>query len=1091
MTLDELVIQINAESKNAVTALDELNEKLKTLMQTLGLFSSAGQQITGALNKISEAVQKAGSSNQQAKNEFEKLKDTIEKQEKELEKLKNQYSSYVLNNEKSSESAKALRKEIDSLASELNDNKTRLEAAQKAADGLTNGYENLKSSSSNAGKSTQSLSDKLARTISKWRTLFGAVKNLADKFYGWYEESNNYIETLNLFNVTMGDAAQGAREYAEAVQEAMGIDSKDFMQYQGVFKNLAAGFGVAEDAANTMSQNLTQLSYDMASFFNTESVDGAFDKLSSAMSGQVKGLREFGINTTVAALQEYALSNGIDKSVRSMTQAEQSLLRYNYIMEQSRDLGIWNDMARTIVTPANALRVFNAQLTQMKRALGNIVSVLVTRFIPYMQAAVELITDAGNSIANFFGYELPDIDYSGFDTDGFAEDFEDAAKSAAEIKKQLMGFDELNIISNQNSSDVDGSSGGAIAGMKPIEYDFLAGLKTEKLDEIKEKVTEIAKQVGIAAAGFAGWKISSSLLGVGTAAGGLTSLLGTGDKEGVKAAAKALALKFKKAFGIALMAAGATTDIQVAVDSWSDGVSWDGLVDQLKGAGLLHLGGFLFGGTSGMGAGAMIDGVISALPAAKSAIADGNKEWSNTLSLVKGISTAFGGLSVITGNWIPVAIGGVIAIGSTIAIYWQEIIDWFKRLPKTIGNFFSKLWKNIKNIFGAAADWFNDKVIQPIVGFFSGLWTSVSGFFIGLWNDICNVWIGAATWFNDTVIQPIVNFFSPIVEWISTFFYGCWLIIKAVWITVSDWFNEKVVQPVVGFFKQLWEDIKAVWETVSNWFNETVIIPVVDLFKWLCEVVSGFFTQLWEDIKNSWKFVTDWYNTYVIQPLKDAWNVACEAIGGFFSSLWEGIKSSWKIVSDWYSTYVIQPLKDAWREACEAIGGFFNNLWSGIKWGVVEAMNGMIWVIESALNWVLGGINKLIDGFNGVVEWAANVVGADWGGLSTIKTVSLQRIDHFANGGFPAMGEMFIAREAGPELVGQIGNKTAVANNDQIVSGIEAGVYRAMMAANAGHGGGSQTIRIINEIDGDVVGEKVIQYHNNRVIQTGVSPLLA
>ena len=96
----------------------------------------------------------------------------------------------------------------------------------------------------------------------------------------------------------------------------------------------------------------------------------------------------------------------------------------------------------------------------------------------------------------------------------------------------------------------------------------------------------------------------------------------------------------------------------------------------------------------------------------------------------------------------------------------------------------------------------------------------------------------------------------------------------------------------------------------------------------------------------------------------------------------------------------------------------------------------------------------------------------------------------YATGGFPDMGEMFIAREAGPELVGTIGKKTAVANNDQIISGIEGGVYRAMVAANANMGGGTQTIRIINEIDGDVVGEKVIKYHNGKVMQTGVSPLL-
>ena len=109
--------------------------------------------------------------------------------------------------------------------------------------------------------------------------------------------------------------------------------------------------------------------------------------------------------------------------------------------------------------------------------------------------------------------------------------------------------------------------------------------------------------------------------------------------------------------------------------------------------------------------------------------------------------------------------------------------------------------------------------------------------------------------------------------------------------------------------------------------------------------------------------------------------------------------------------------------------------------------------------------------------------------VSNSGKVSL-KLRAYAMGGFPEMGEMFVAREAGPELVGSIGRKTAVANNDQIVSGIENGVYRAMVAANATKQGGTQTIRIINEIDGDIVGEKVIQYHNGKVLQTGVSPLM-
>ena len=119
--------------------------------------------------------------------------------------------------------------------------------------------------------------------------------------------------------------------------------------------------------------------------------------------------------------------------------------------------------------------------------------------------------------------------------------------------------------------------------------------------------------------------------------------------------------------------------------------------------------------------------------------------------------------------------------------------------------------------------------------------------------------------------------------------------------------------------------------------------------------------------------------------------------------------------------------------------------------------------------------------------WLADILSA----IGLPASLPKLNVSWYASGGFPSMGEMFIAREAGPELVGSIGRKTAVANNDQIISGIESGVYRAMMAANSSNNGvGTQTIRIINEIDGDVVGEKVIQYHNGKVIQTGASPLL-
>jgi uncharacterized membrane protein len=465
-----------------------------------------------------------------------------------------------------------------------------------------------------------------------------------------------------------------------------------------------------------MSQNLTQLSYDMASFFNTD-VETAFDKLSSAMSGQVKGLREFGIDTTVASLQEYALSKGIDASVRSMSQAEKSLLRYNYIMEKS--IIMQGDMARTIITPANSLRILNAQLTQMKRALGNIVSVIAVKFIPYVQAMVQIITEAASALANFFGFELPKIDYSGLDTGGFADDFEDAegslggvADKIKKIKKQLMGFDELNIISSPDKDSCGGaggaggaSGGGAGLDLKPLEYNFLENIDTSKVDEIKDKLKEAAKWAGKIGAFFAGFKISASALGLGGAFKGLFASILEG--KGIKEAAIAFATKFKTALGVALVAAGTAFDISALIDSWSGGVDWDAFWEQIIGAGLLHLGGFILGGTHGMGIAAMFDGILTLIPSVKSAIMDGNESLSNTLSIVKGIATLFGGLSVLVGNWIPIAIGGVITLISLIAIYADDIWAFIKSIPE-----------RIKEFFAGIGEWINTNVIQPIVGFF-------------------------------------------------------------------------------------------------------------------------------------------------------------------------------------------------------------------------------------------------------------------------------------------------------------------------------------------------------------------------------------
>lgn len=474
----------------------------------------------------------------------------------------------------------------------------------------------------------------LSRTAARFWTLYYTVSRVASVFADLFNESNEYTETLNLFKVSLGDAADSALKYAEAVSDAMGIDVAEWMQNQGIFKNLVTGFGVANDAAVLMSQNLAQLSYDMASFFNASTVEEAFDKLSSAMSGQVKGLREYGIDTTIASLQQYALSKGIDASVRSMTQAQKAMLRYSYIMEQSAKLGILNDMAKTIQSPANAMRVLSAQIKQLKRALGDIVSVLVTRFIPWIMAAVELVTEFAETLAKAFGFEVmefPDIDVNlGAEVEDEAEQAEDAIKG---LKKQLMGFDELNIL--KSDKDESKTLGGDL-GIDLPSYDFLKGFEGLDLEPYKEKLEDIFRLAGLIGAALLAWKIAPSLMS------GLNSLASI---------------------------LGATLLIDSVIAVLDEGLSFKTIIEAAIGGALLGAGlGFKYGSWPGALGGVVIGiGIALSIVGITSMFAEG-VDIKNTITSAVGMALAGSGIGFVLGGWGTALGGAVIGIGVTLMI---------------------------------------------------------------------------------------------------------------------------------------------------------------------------------------------------------------------------------------------------------------------------------------------------------------------------------------------------------------------------------------------------------------------------------------
>lgn len=1167
---------------------------------------------------------------------------------------------------------------------------------------------NYNTASKSATKTTQALTQRLAQKISTTMILVSVFRSAARAMGEWLKESNDYIESVNLFNVTMGEGADAARRYADSVSAAMGIDVKEWMQYQGTFKNLAAGFGVAADKADVMSQNLTQLSYDMASFFNTD-VETAFDKLSSAMAGQVKGLREFGIDTTVASLQEYALSKGIDAKVRSMSQAEKALLRYNYIVEKS--IIMQGDMARTIITPANSLRILSAQLTQMKRALGNVISVIVVRFIPYIQAMVQVITQAAASLARLFGFNAEDFeaDLSGLGG-GLAGGFEDAEESLDgvsgslnKIKKQLMGFDELNIINNPENGGGGGSGSGGIGGagldLDALEYDFLKNLKMTKIDELKEKMSDILKDVGSIGTAIAGWKLLNF------------------SKE-LALVHPQLAAILKTVAGVAISIAGFSLEFSGAKEI---GNGTAGLWDYIKtaiGAALGIAGSLIVFGTGPLG---WTIGIVGAV----SIFLVGFSIGYNEKQVREDLESRFGDIALTVEevkNYAEKITTSEISLKIDLYVEEKDLLDNLKKnLEEAMNtlqryNFRVKLGLTVDqssyesavdNYIQQATDYLTQKQIVAALSvdillggtpegdslsefaasFYTAQQQKLSELGTKLKSAVSEGFVGGV-WIEDKFkeavklqeeIQAILQYVSDVeyeaqltaikmdavgIEMNAESFKGILqdaeetiqaqmdnlegirlenlkvakmqfdenikngkaeaeakdLYDKAVAAAQEEFLNGKLeleygtinfgLDTLMGKFETELKTAEPVFGTTfQDVFESGMMMGVRNadeiyeqpLHVLMADLESAYYTQMSElDISsaarqniaelvaelqpskkqlqeiadNSIKagetvpeYVCKGLSNFAkLEAIADASEVPNHIIGEMLSTdssfldllataedagkninenTARGLLSNLQVVEDAANgtitlindtigekTYQITP------ELVQNLKDLGVNLTEGLYDGIEEEHNEKksLWdKICDFFGWDFKTKNEINSPSKLFYRYGENIIQGLWNGLSSmwnqlktwwnglslaslkIKTphitwtyenvkdgfmkslltklnlptsVPKMNISWYADGGFPNMGEMFIAREAGPELVGSIGNKTAVANNDQIIAGIEGGVYRAMMAANATKQGGSQTIRIINEIDGDVVGEKVIEYHNGRVLQTGASPLL-
>lgn len=973
------------------------------------------------------------------------------------------------------------------------------------------------------------------------------------------------------FGRGFGSQAEEVYSWIQRLNEEMGINTQQFMQYSSVFATMLTGFGVGvEDAAN-MALGYTELTYDIWAGYNDvyKNFADAAEAVKSAIAGEVEPIRRAGFTIVESTLEQTAANHGLEISLEKATEAQKSYLRYLTLVDQAHAQNLVGSYAREMNTAEGVMRTFAQSVKSMAQALGSLFLPILVRVMPWIQAFVELLTQAIHAVAAFFGIDIQPIswgssvggaldnvsDSAGGATDALGDtaDAAGSAKKAVEdLKKATIGIDELNVISPPNpnsgsSGDSGGSGGGGIGGgLSEFENLGIGSLWDESIfDQIQSDVDKIKALIEEALASITA-VISGFMLAIGTI------LVVTGANIPL---------------GLALMAVGAVGLVATIATNWStmsDQLAKTlTIVTSVLGGFLLAIGAFLaFSGVNvGLGIALMAAGAVSLATAATINWKFLDGELENSLSILTGIISggllamgalfAFTGVSV--GLGIALMVAGAVGLATAVGLNWDSMSDPMRKaigtLEMIVGSallsFGAVLAFSGANVplgialiaAGAvsmvAAERLNwDSLNGDVKNSLATITTLVSGAAIGLGAVLA--FSGVATGVGIALIAAgVVGIVaSAPVNWsyitdkikdvlreigiaagASLLALGLLLVCTGVGIpigmaliaagaasliagTALNWDSivdsvKQTVSDIGEAWDGLWESckkgIKKMWDGVVGWFEDLwdtlvghSIVP--DTIDGIVDCFTGLPGKVLKTVE---KFVTDIVTKFkefkvvqvAVSLIKKGWTTVAGWIGKIpgVSQAVSLIKSGWSTVKGWIGSIptlsqAIKLIKSGWSSVKGWIGSI-PALSQGIKlvksgWSTVKKWVGTIPTLSAGIKLVKSGwttVKKWLGDLNFNLGFKLPKIGINWGKKTFAGfTISYPKGFYtYAKGGFPDFGEMFIAREAGPEMVGKIGNKTTVANNDQIVEGISEGVYSAVLAAmKASESNGGQDVHV-------------------------------
>lgn len=1049
---------------------------------------------------------------------------------------------------------------------------------------LSAAFTRLSGSITRSGKSMRSFAQIAGRFYANCWLIIRTIKKLGNAI----STAMDYVETYNYFSVTMDKIGRefsdmyaqygydSAEEYAQSFTDRMNeltrkmtgykvgengeltlsdsiglaLDPEAVMNYQSSIAAVTNSVGLLGENSVNVSKALTMLSADLSSLKNVE-LKTVMNNLQSGLIGQSRALYKYGIDITNATLQTYAYKFGLSKAVSEMTQGEKMQLRILAILDQSRVA--WGDQANTLDSVANSYRSLKQQLSNLSRIIGNLFLPIVRNVLPVVNGLIialqRLFTTLGfklwgdswlkDNMDGISGSYADDaLGNLGDDAEDYAGKLEEADKEAKKLAATLLGFDEINKLSdtdkdkdmtgNTEQIDLSWAIADALGKYEAVWNDALENAKskaqeyadiftemfrkigdgnlgqmlTNALNSIDwDAIYESARNFGTGLANFLNSLISPELFGaVGrTIASALNTAIYAALSFGITFDWTNLGLsiatgvnEFFRTFDFKALAGTINVWVKGLLDSIITAMSnidW-ALIGRQIGIFLAELDFLEIGAKLGRAIWEAINAGIIA--------------WENSFSVAP-IET-----SILT----AIAFLGFTGIGKSIALKVASAVASAFKDTSVI----SVLQMGIRALFGNKIAEGSLALVNPIVKNITGIGTAFTGIAIAV-SNFFEMWKKGFSWLNEAfmvlgtalaavgavilgapaLVAAAVAGVVAAIATIAVVVHDNWDKICEETAKLKDWLLGRWEDITAGI-SRAWEDIKTTASSiggkvkeaakdVANTFGsikDKIATAWSDIKKGTSTIWSGIKASLsttWDGLKtkvstvwgglkttisNNWEAVKTttgnvWNNTKTL--LSSSWDNIKTNASTAFSGISSSISTAWEITKNATSSVwsnIKSNLSSTWGNlkttASSSFSGIKNaisNAWNGIKSSTPSIWGGIVKLIKSPVRGIIELINKMISGvitgMNSVIKALNKIKIPKWvpgiGGKGiNISTISnIPQIPAFAQGGYPETGQLFLARENGiNEMIGRIGSRSAVANNDQIVEAVSSGVAGAV-----------------------------------------------